>query len=171
MGDVISYLKGEWFFENEKDYRRYFNRICRRTFWLPSAFGMTFLHETFGMIKLLRSEKLPFRCRWNFSRKDLAAKISYMLKNDIPVILCIPRTYGPKETKKKLAMYNDKLEYVESTNGHFVVVTGVVRENDTTYLKISSWGKVYLISFDEYMRMLKTTFMGLLGNILYIKHK
>ena len=67
---------------------------------------------------------------------------------------------------------NQKGEYVPYTrvNGHYVVVTELLYEEDEIYLVISSWGKQYFIKWKEYDEEIRSRLFGaILGNLLYIK--
>ena len=172
--DVTSYLLGQTFFESRTEYKKLFNRNILSGLWLPLKSGITFIHELLVLKALFLFKRIPCSCSWKFSRKKLYPRIREMLKNDIPVILCIPRVLGRKNAKNdRLVFYNEKLEKAESTNGHFVTVTGIWEHTETSklFLEISSWGIRYFISYEEYVVFLKKHLMGLLGNIMMIKRK
>lgn len=169
IGDVIAYLKSQSKFPDKETYMKYFNKISKRIGWIPNRFGLTFIQETLGMAHTLSKENLPYKCRWCFSKRKLYPRVHEMIDNDTPVILCIPKSIGPK--RDLLPFYDKNLVKVNSTCGHFVVITGIHCEGNEIFFEISSWGTKYYINMKEFIRFQKKHLMGLLGNILYIKRK
>lgn len=96
-----------------------------------------------------------------------------MLHRDIPVILCIPVMFGKRNEGKGVALYKkDGSGYhkVQTVNAHYVMITGVIKEDGGPYFEISSWGKRYYINWQEYKSLIYRHFLGtILGNILYIR--
>ena len=147
--------------------------------WLPNRFGMTIYRIMLLYPRLLHRAGLLLRCRWGISRRKLPGRIEEMIKNDIPVILNVPKLMVPLRNRKdKLPFYilqssesgKQMLSHGASTAAHFVVVTGVFRDGDKKYYQISSWGRKYYIDSDEFLAFTKKTlFGGFLGNILYIR--
>ena len=172
LADTFAYLEHRTEFKTKEQYMGYFNRVALTALWLPAASGMTFIHEELAFMFRLIVRRLPYVAFWGFSRKKLYSRIREMLVNDIPVILCIPRTYGGRK-KDRLPFYrydkeSGKMKYIESTSGHFVVVTGLYKHEGKLCMKISSWGWSYIMYYDDYMRFLKTHICGLLGNIMVV---
>ncbi|MGN0376163.1 MAG: hypothetical protein ACI4ED_00875 [Suilimivivens sp.] len=58
------------------------------------------------------------------------------------------------------------------TRAHYITITSVIKERDMVFYEISSWGKKYYFSRNEYDVLIHTHFMGtILGNILYIRQR
>lgn len=164
--DVISYLNNDTIVSSSNDYVARFNSTVRKALWIPTRFGMHFLHLSLAMKKRLKKSRL--NSHWCISKKKLYPRIREMLQNNIPVILNVPKKIGPKSRIKKLNFYNENLSVFDSVHSHYVVITGIAKEDSTIYLEISSWGKKLYINFSEYRAFCRSTITGILGNILYI---
>lgn len=96
-----------------------------------------------------------------------------MLQMDIPVILCIPMMILPWQKKHQMNLYQyekGRMYARTATQGHYVVITGIVEENSEAYFRISSWGKMFYLPVREYLKFVKEHFLGnILGNIMYLK--
>lgn len=168
MGDTMAYLSKDTRFANIDSYCRYFNKIVRKSLWIPSRIGMSFLHIHFASKHMLKSFSLPYTCRWCFSKKKLYSRVKNMLVDNIPVILCIPKNFSRSKSKEMLNLYDSDSRPATRTHGHFVVITGICELNQKLFWEISSWGKKYYISIEEYINYSKHHIAGLLGNILLI---
>lgn len=169
IGDTISYLKNDTEFSSIDEYRSYFKSISKNALWIPTRLGLNFIHITLAAKSIFRKNKLSYKIKWCFSRKKLYTRIKGMLINNIPVILCIPKILKPSKNKEELSFYDCSVNKVSKTHGHFVTVTGIYEDNNKLYLQISSWGKKFYISFEEYVQFSKHHIFGFLGNILYIE--
>lgn len=171
LNDVLAYLKGRNEYKDIDSYKKAFNKASKLTFWIPVKFGLSFIQQALGLFIQLKIYRMPYRNHWCFSKKKMFDRVRIMLKNDIPVILCIPRVHGKKASTDLLPMYNEKAVRTNGTNGHFVVVTGICQDETSSklYFEISSWGCRYYIEYSEYLHFLKHHFNGLLGNIMYIR--
>lgn len=130
--------------------------------------------------------------RWRLTYYDMLAIMEEMLVKDIPVILSIgpnwPNllgkkgvtfyerreiTYAPdgKQTDKGKPYYYQAVE--QAVNGHYVVVTGIIRDDITgrIMLRISSWGKMYYINYEEYRDYIDTASSTWLSSLVHIKMK
>ena len=163
----------------EERYKEYFDRIydlMGGIFWGNGVSGLK-LWTRFN--RMARQNGWRLRAKWGISRRKVLPRIEEMIKKDIPVILCVPLMLRKKSKNDKLPFYvrkalEEKGEYVyrkaQATSGHYVTVTGVVKEKEDIYLVISSWGKEYYINYQEYDTYISTHFLGtILGNILYIR--
>lgn len=158
-------------FSQAERYRAYFNRVCRWIVWCPTANGMSGVMLAVCFCWLMRCAGLPYRAMWVCSEKKCAPRIRRMLVRDIPVVLCIPKILM-KRKKNGLLLYvreQEKMKPAVRTSAHYVVVTGIVEEKGKLYYRVSSWGKMYYISEEEYSSFVKKHLLGrLLGNILWI---
>lgn len=57
----------------------------------------------------------------------------------------------------------------KNVHSHYVVVTGVEEISGHEYLIVSSWGKKYYISYEEYRDYVKHSGGRITSSILYIK--
>lgn len=169
VGDIAAYIGCKSSFSSIDEYRKYYNDIAKTSFWIPTKLGLNFLHISFAAKRVFKKNNLQAKVSWGFSKKKLYSRIKGMLVNNIPVVLCIPKAFSLSGKKDKLSFYDNSINKITSTHGHFVVVTGIYEENSKLYLQISSWGKKYYISFEEYVSFSKHHIMGLLGNILFIQ--
>ncbi len=169
MSDTMNYLCRKTTFADREDYTRICDMVIRHTFWIPNKFGMTFYRIILLYPHILKRAGLSCRCFWGLSRRKLLPRIEEMIKNDTPVILNVPKLLFPlKNRKEKLTFYDENEKPAAFTAAHFVVVTGIYRSGEETYLQISSWGKKYYISLKEFTAFTKKTLLGgILGNILY----
>ena len=124
----------------------------------------------------------PFLSSWNvasdFPKPFLIDVYESMLEINNPVILNVCSLSG--NSSAGIAFYELKViesmnpneevfvqlgdssvflisnEYNYSIDGHYFTATGIITDNNTgnTYIRISSWGKEYYISYDEYYEFL-----------------
>lgn len=110
-----------------------------------------------------------------------------MIKNDIPVIMSFDNTQQKitnyifdTALPKELVLYNTNnyTSYSDETTikSHYMTITGVIEYSQDIVLKntneipseimlqVSSWGKKYYVSYDEYKNSL-----GVFSNILVIR--
>lgn len=88
-----------------------------------------------------------------------------MLSRDIPVVASY--YVLNKNNKLDLYSYNPKTLSMKAENnikGHYFNITGYGVLGDKEYLKVSSWGKKYYISYDEWAKKL-----SVFSNILFVK--
>lgn len=173
--DVISYLSGLHNYSSLSEYKHSFKKTSVLSLWIPMRSGINFVMETLGLKLSLLLNHLPYKCHWCFSKNKMLNRIKGMLSNNIPVILCIPKTIIHLGDYQNLVLYDEALNAVARTNGHFVVITGIYIHKDssnhqTIYFSISSWGQKYYISYEEYLHFAKKHPFSLLGNIMQISH-
>ncbi|NLC17836.1 MAG: hypothetical protein GX757_01225 [Clostridiales bacterium] len=131
--------------------------------------------------------------RWKLTYYDMLEIMEEMLGKDIPVILSIgpncPNLWGKKgiafyerreidyydsdgrQTAKSKPYYYQSVE--QAVNGHYVVVTGIIKDEITSriMLRISSWGKMYYINYEEYRDYIDTASSTWLSSLVQIKRK
>lgn len=164
----------------QKEYQNYYNTIYRFLGGLPFKGGISSLRLTLMFNRLSIRQKWGMRAMWGCSRKKLFGRVKRMLSEDMPVILLIPMMLLKKEKKDGIRLYgrveekDGTLRYLERafTRAHYVMVTGIIEDEQNRYYEISSWGKKYYMNCEEYELLLKTHFLGtILGNILYIRQR
>ena len=93
-----------------------------------------------------------------------------MLRRDIPVILSIGPNFPRLWKQGKETLYRmDQGDYrrAAETRAHYVTVTGM----DESWLRISSWGKEYYLSREEYETYRADISSALVSNIVYIRER
>lgn len=159
-------------FEGKQSYMAYFNSLCRKLAWIPNLNGMSGIFMAIRFNVVMHRYHLKYRARWGMLECLRQRRIEKMLQKDIPVILCIPRVLLPWQWKDRLPLYAErdgKMKQADATNGHYVTITGIVKNHGQKYYRISSWGRQYYISLKEYRKFVWTHLFGtILGNILYI---
>ena len=155
---------------------------------IPFIKGLTGFGLTRGLNRYFRDNKIPLRTKWGKSYKTLPL-ISKTLKAGLPVILGI----GPEITLisflKKLKSFfvlKEALSFTDDSGGvcitdiltgekkqvcaHYVTVYEIIEEASDTTLLISSWGRGYKLSYNEFIQYQKRTVPGfLLSNIVKLK--
>lgn len=164
----------------QKEYQSYYNTIYKFLGEFLFQGGISSMRLMLMFNRLSFRQKWGMRAIWGFSGKKLFERISGMLSEDIPVILCIPMMLLKKDKKDGIRLYDrvdgkdGSFTYHEKafTRAHYVMVTGILEEEKESYYEISSWGKKYFINCKEYDILIKTHFLGtILGNILYIRQR
>lgn len=159
----------------EEEYREYYNFIYDFAggFRKGARSGLSGLRLQHAFNRMARRQSFPLRAKWGISSRKLYDRIKEMLGKDIPVILCVPMLFGRKNKGRGIWFYkkeNGRYQRTCIVSAHYIVITGVIKEENEIYLKLSSWGKEYYINWKEYDELIHTHFLGtILGNILYIK--
>ncbi len=151
-------------------YDRYAEAFRRRFPPVLPPFGMNAAALWLGVNGCFRAYRLPYRARWGVRPTRLWSEIERMLRQGVPVILCIGPNFPLFWQKHKLTLYvrdGEQVRPAARTAAHFVTVTGIGPE----WLRIVSWGKVYYIRKTEYIRYVKEHSNFLLCNILHVHKK
>ncbi|SHJ56236.1 hypothetical protein [Parasporobacterium paucivorans] len=145
------------------EYKRYIQSLYRKYVWFIPGPGMWVMHLVWMMNQYFKGNGMDLKARWRFppTRGWRKSVIKKSLKNHLPVILLLGRTRGEifllMKNKIGLNLYADEeCSRILKTGvkNHYVVVTDILQKPGTkkTVLKISSWGKLYYIDYDEYCR-------------------
>lgn len=176
--DIMRYLRycrnsGMKLFPDRASYREYFDQMCRETRWHPLNCGMSSLMLVWRFNHICKKQGLRMHGKWGWNTAQIVNRTSKMLQMDMPVILCIPMMILPWQKKHQMNLYQyekGRMYVRTATQGHYVVITGIVEENSEAYFRISSWGKMYYLPVGEYLKFVKEHFFGnVLGNIMYLK--
>lgn len=154
----------------EEKYQELVRTMQRRYFPLIPGFGMPVWFLSAGMNHYFRKSRIPLKVSFGVLGRNIWNRTAAMLAHDIPVILAIGPNLSLFRRKNKLNFYMKKgEEYVFSCQAaaHFVTVTAM----EGAYLKISSWGKEYFISMEEYLEYAKKHSSFLTCNIFYIRKR
>lgn len=170
LTDIVNYLSSTNTFSSKDEYMKEFKKNSLRIAWIPTKYGLSFIQQTIGLKILLSKSHQDYKCFWCLSKKKLLPRISRMLSKNIPVPICIPNTLFKRNNIDTLPFYNEDRIIISRVKGHFVVATGIFEDEKSheVYLQISSWGQKYYISYNEYMKYLKTHFWGIVGGMLFI---
>lgn len=159
----------------EEEYKDYYNFIYdfAGKFRKNARSGISGIRLWHTFNRMAGQHSFPLRAKWGLSGRKLYGRIKEMLEKDIPVILGVPMLFGRKNKGCGIWFYqkeNGQYQKACIVSAHYVVITGVIKETNEIYFKISSWGKKYYISWKEYDELIHTHFLGtILGNILYLK--
>lgn len=155
---------------------------------IPFIKGLTGFGLTKGLNRYFRDNKIPLRTKWGMSYNTLPL-IRKTLKLGLPVILGIgpeitlisffkklKSFFGLKETgsftRDKIGVCITDILTGEKKQvcAHYVTVYEIIEEVSDTTLLISSWGRSYKLSYNEFIQYQKRTVLGfLLSNMVKLK--
>lgn len=143
----------------------------RRAFFplIPYA-GINGLMLMRGMDRFFRKYHMPFTAKWCFTRSGMWERMEEMLRRDIPVIMSVGPNFPVLWGKERASFYvRTPAGYRPSTGAraHYITVTGM----DESWLRISSWGRLYYLNRLEFEQYVKRHSAGFVSNILYIEKK
>lgn len=181
--DLLRYLHDyhpgcscELFYELEKgtavDVRNY-NRLLdniRCYFPIIPKLGINGVMLCLGINAFFLRYKYPYFAVWGINLKNLWSRIEEMLSKDIPVIIGVGPNFPLIWQKHKTNLYADRageIKKVSAVKAHFMTVTAI----DEKWLTLSSWGRKYYISRDEYKDYILRHSGSFASNIVYIKSK
>lgn len=150
-------------------YERYLRKIRRKYLGIIPGFGVPGFLIPHAMNRYFRHYKIDFRARWCVSQSKLYGRIEDSLARDLPVLLAIGQNI-PFWKRRRLGLYrqeNGQYFPAVEVRAHFVVVTGI----ENGYLQISSWGKEYYISWQEYLQFVRKSSSFFVSNICLISEK
>ena len=124
---------------------------------------------------MCRKSGMHLHARWGWKRTKIVERTRRVLEQDIPVILCIPMMVLPWQKKHQMNLYqykNGQMRVKTATQGHYVMITGIVEERGEYYFRISSWGKMFYLPIEEYLKFVEEHFLGnILGNVMDIRRR
>lgn len=114
------------------------------------------------------------RPRWGVFSRNMEKRIRRMLEAGLPVLFCVGPDLNPFCRGQKVPlyqMYGDCLKETARVRGHYMSITGLCTDRQgKTFLQVSSWGRKYYISLEEYRayRRKQPPLLGSwLSNLLY----
>ncbi len=173
-------------------YERYLLRLKRKYFPVLPRLGMPYWVLVLGLNRYFRKYRMGLRARWGALPWNILPRMEDMLGRDIPVVLAIgPRFHFPvlpgkgkkPGTRKELMGYlkeaflrDERLNLYQEdekgglrcaarTKAHFVTVTAV----GDGKICISSWGKPYVVDWEEYKTYVRRNSNYLMCNLCYIR--
>lgn len=156
----------------EENYLRYVNYVRHRYLPLIPKFGMPGYLLPIGLNRYFRKNRLPYRAVWGSQPSKIFSSIEEMLAQDMPVIFSVGPDFPLFFRKHYVNLYrqiSDKTKEKQAVNkvrAHFMVITGM----DKTWMEVSSWGKEYYISREEYAAHARKYSTYLTSNICMIRH-
>ncbi len=158
------------------DYTEYVNERYNIAYGLPAvyplnAIGLVPWKMVKGIKKFYEQYGIKIKVKWapSLKKSKIINMINEMLTNGVP----IPAAYYVFNKKNKLAFYtydvhHNQMKECSSCTSHYFNITGimniVINNENQIYFKISTWGKLYYIKLDEWIKKL-----SYFSNILYIK--
>lgn len=162
-------IREEASLESLAEYNRFGQALRRKYFPLIPKFGITGIQLAFGLNRYFKAHGIPLKASWGASHRHIFEEIEDMLKKDIPVIFSVGQHFPKLWKKTGLTAYTkDREGFLHPDCGiqaHYMIVTGI----DEHYLTISSWGRVYYLSRQEFTNYAKKDSTPLFCNIIRIK--
>lgn len=121
-----------------------------------------------GLNRYFRRYDLPLKAYWGVAKSEIWQEIQRMLEDDLPVILSVGNQFPRFWRKDGAALYcrvGDAMKESVRIHAHYVTVLGM----DDEWLKVSSWGREYYLSKDEYLRYRNKESINLLCNIVSVR--
>ena len=177
--DLCHYVLGQRLVpkaEYEKEIKEFVKAIPLARLYMHEFFGKIAVGLTPIQICRFLNRRLKGKYKVSYNGRNghnnMLEKMEAMLSNDIPVIWSLYRM------GKRLTLYTYKSvtrEYVPSasTNSHYVNAISIIRQDSDMHkvmIKISSWGKIFFIDYDEYLEYVGHSILSsVCSNIFFIK--
>lgn len=146
-------------------YNGWVERFSQRFLPLAPHFGSPGLVAALALNRYFLVYRIPLRACWGVSGKTIWAHMEAMLLDDLPVILSIGPNFPLPLGQHKLTLYHPQaLTPACETTAHFVTVTGM----DGHWLRISSWGREYLIARREWQTYTQRHSSFLVSNMVFL---
>ena len=190
IGDIILYLtktgRMRRMPENEvlctdipcdkNEYLEYLCRLEKKYFHISYLIrGITGFGLVIGFNLLAVKQKSDFRASWGVPVGRIGDVIKKSLERDIPVLFSVGANFPWVLGKRRVTLYEKQdgiYKQSTQTQKHYMTITGMVRDDSMGELfQISSWGREYYMSRQEYEEYIHRYSIGLLTNILYIREK
>lgn len=152
-------------------YERLCSRLRRDFMPIIPHFGKTGPALAAGLNAYFSRCGIALHARWCIGHEKLFERIGEMLKNDIPVIFSVGANFPAFWGKHRVKLYtrdeSGAIKPTASTRSHFMTVTGM----DDDFLRVSSWGREYLLSRSEYLGYTRRYGSSITSNIMYVTPK
>ena len=145
-------------------YRKYLNILDT-----PIIKGLTGFALARGINSYFRENKLSLKARWGLGY-NILSKVNKSLHTGMPVILGVgPDLLSFLKKEKGIEVTDIQTGNTAKIYAHYVLIYDCKKENGENFFYISSWGRGYKLSYSDFIRYQKKTFLGfLLSNILEI---
>ena len=156
----------------EKDeYRELCRSLQHRYLPVLPYFGMNGIVLAFGVNRMLRKTRSPYRACWCTSARRFTERMADMLERDIPVVFSagpnFPFLLGRRKLKLYRHMPDGEIRRTGSVKAHYMIATAL----SDGWITVSSWGKEYLVDQEEFLHYMKHVSAPFLSNLLYIKER
>lgn len=152
-------------------YDLYAQRMRRNYVPVIYPVGSTGFGLAGGLNRYFRQYHLPLKARWGVPKAQLWQCVAEMLNDDLPVILSVGNRFPKLWEKRGAALHRkhaDQTFYeAAQAHGHYVTVLST----DDQWLRITSWGREYYLSKEEFRRYCDSNSLSILCNIVYLTHK
>lgn len=172
-------------------YEEYLLGLRRKYFPVLPRVGMPYWVLVLGLNRYFRKHRIGLKARWGVLPWNMVSCMEDMLRRDIPVVLAVgPRFHllvlpgkkgrpvpgkGFKRYLKEMFFRDGQLNLYQEdekgglrctarTKAHFVTVTAV----GDGKIRISSWGKPYVVDWEEYKAYVHGNSNYLMCNLCFI---
>lgn len=150
-------------------YHRLTESLRRRYFPLIPGFGITGIQIALGLNLYFFRHRIPLRAFWGITHRRLFSAMEEMLSHDLPVVLSVGQNFPRYWKKRGLNAYTKdvagKYRPACGMRAHYVIATAL----DDNYITVSSWGRVYHLSRQEFSDFSRKYSIPLFCNIVHIK--
>lgn len=160
----------------EKQYLGYLESLRRKYLWILPRLGANAWQIWAAAWRYMRKSGYMAKLHWGVPTWRLKQRILSMLEQGLPVIFCVGPNLNPFDREQKVTLYQPEgagMKAVTKVRAHYMNITGMLWDREgKCYLQVSSWGKCYYISWQEYLhyRRSQPPLLGSwLSNILYVK--
>ncbi len=118
-----------------------------------------------GLNRYFKEYGLALQASWGVPKERLWVEIEEMLQKNLPVILSLGKQFPKVWRKEGVRMYRYQAGQMKKSvqaHGHYVTVVAMSER----WMKVLSWGQVYYISRDEFLRYRDRESLNLLCNIV-----
>jgi len=140
-------------------------------FPLIPRFGTSGVMLAAGLNGCFLSNRMGMRAKWCVQGRKLWERMEAQLGEDIPVICSIGTNIPFFWMKHRVRLYIKGADGIYRSNSsikaHYVTVTGL----DRRWMRVSSWGKEYYISREEYERYVQKYSSFLVSNMVGVTVK
>lgn len=152
-------------------YDRCVQQLSRQYFPMIPYAGINGVMLMAGMQLFFRQHGMPYEAHWCFSPGKLWERIEKMLRSDIPVIMSagpnFPLIWGDKRVRFYISAPAGAYIPVSGAKAHYFTVTG----SDACWLRISSWGRLYYLSREEFEKYMLRDSLAITSSILFVERK
>ena len=138
--------------------------------FIPAVYpvGTTVFSLTAGLNRYFRRYHIPLQASWGVSKVSLWVEMERMLSQNLPVILAIGHQFSGLRAEDGLQLYRyqgERMAKATYARAHYVTVVAISEK----WLKISSWGQVYYISREKFLRYRERASLPVLCNIVRLQ--
>ncbi len=149
--------------QSRQEYMEGIRKLDRRFMHVIPGFGISIYFYSGLANMYYRIRRIPYRCRrmWFFGGREkrkqkMIQRITGQLEADMPLIF----SAGPRlpfvGKKQKLYLYRVQNEAIiranQNVSGHYMTITGLYRDGEEDYLQLASWGDIWYMNLNEYIR-------------------